>query len=547
MVREIEKGIMAIKSALDKMVSFSIFMLLFFFLVMFLLRITSKDLLYGVTLSHYPRIDSFEDIWNGTFQKEWEKWFSDNFYGHTFIVKCHNQLEYSVFHDGNGVWIQGKDGYLFNGEQTYSYVAGVYGNTYTRNELDEYAKDLAELQARMEKKGKGFLLLLTPYKAEIYPEYLPWNDRILFKKYANEGQSIHDLLLESLNKYSVKYYDITSDLISMKESEKYDIYSKTGHHWTLTAAVNELSRLAQNCIDIQNISDWPCIEMTDVEKGLYETDQDSLKLQNVFFPDLSDCYFQPEINYPKRSGLNLYLFGTSFGEQIRDAYNWKSIGHAFNNFVYQSYFVYQIVSNKDEVTVKNYMENSKMREFNILGNLRDCDFLLIEQQGSMGAIDTHKKFLKYVNENFDLMYYKLGDNIITFSDDSETVLFDNFWLLEDWGRWSKGQSSKITVYTQLSEMCMDKMYLGLTAASYATDNEVDILLNGRYISTLEVHSEYSDYIIPVSSDYLCDGKNTIEFVLKNRTYTPQEVVEGEAGDRDLGLGIKNLYLNRRSD
>ena len=115
-------------------------------LIGFVLRLPNTKVLNGVGLAGYPSDISVHSFWNGDFQTEFGKWFSDNFWGHSEIVECHNQIEYGLFNDGSGDWIQGRDGYIYSKSQSYSYVAGERANWSSFEDYIEYAKSVAEMQ-----------------------------------------------------------------------------------------------------------------------------------------------------------------------------------------------------------------------------------------------------------------------------------------------------------------------------------------------------------------------------------------------------------------
>lgn len=97
---------------------------LVFLLLTFCIRFENKTVLNGVILTEYPSKVTLASVTHGEFQKNFGKWMTDNFYGHTVVVKCHNQMEYSIFHDGIGDWLVGRDGYLYSKSQTQMYTGG---------------------------------------------------------------------------------------------------------------------------------------------------------------------------------------------------------------------------------------------------------------------------------------------------------------------------------------------------------------------------------------------------------------------------------------
>ena len=303
----------------------------------FILRLNNTTGLNGVGLVAFPSDTSIKRMINGSFQTEFEKWLSDNFYGHTFIVKCHNQIEYGVFCDCAGDWIQGKNGYIYSRGQSYLYVAGERANGTSWNDYLAYARSVAEMQKLLAKQGKDFVYLITPIKAEIYPDYLPWYMQLLYQHYADSRNSTHNMLVRALKECGVNYYDVTDDLKTMRKQKQFDIFSKTGHHWTLTAAATEMETILNKFDEMSKYTLYPTVNVTGVNNNLFGTDQDILNLQNVIIPKYAERYNSPDLDI-KPTKDSAYIFGTSFGWEISNSLYKDSENRAFNQLIFEEYF-----------------------------------------------------------------------------------------------------------------------------------------------------------------------------------------------------------------
>ncbi len=510
-----------------------------FLLITFTFRFTNKTNLIGVTLAIYPKDVTFKNFVDGSFQKSFEKWLSDNFYGHNSIVKLHNQIEYSIFHDGLGDWIQGSDGYLYSKSQTYSYIGGEVVNQKTLNEYDDYAKKVYQLQTNLTNNGKDFLYLINPIKAELYPEKLPWYEKIVMDKYASKGNTIKKALIESFQKYGINYYDTTDDLKLMKKSASFDIFSKTGHHWTLTAVASEMNQLFDNIASKTPFISYPSVDVVEITDNLFGTDKDALNLLNVIWPNLSDNYTSPQIKYNNTSNNSVYIFGTSYGWEITGSLYQNQSNKAFNNLVYQEYFTNLVTYDENGSNRTSYTVNNVPADLKVMNTVKSSDLVIMEQQGNI--LETHEKFLNYVNENINFMEYQNGDNAITYKQDAIGVSFENFFDLENWGRWTEGQNALVHFYGDDLFNNKSNAILAMNVSSFAQNQTVKIIINGVEIAEIYVTQEKQDYSIEIPSENLSAHENIIEFKLSNKVTSPKILGQSEDA-RMLGLGFVKLSI-----
>lgn len=502
---------------------------LFLFLAL-CLHMGEKNGLENVDLAAEPQW-SLGSTMDGTYQGAWGNWLNDNFFGHTFVVKCRNQLQYSLFHDANYGRLLGKDNTLFEGSAYYN-VLGMP----TEERLDAYALQVAQLQAKLEAMGKDFVYLITPMKHEIYPELLPWNEQLIAEKYDGIYGSIRRTLEQAFDEYGVHYYDVTEDLIAMRGSAPYEIYSKAGHHWTLTTVVNEMNTVFENIKHMTPHVTYPRLEITELENELYPNDVDLLDAQNVFFGDEGENCQRPVIRISERSDSSVFLFGTSFSEHINNALEGEG-NEAFRDFVLQGYFTGYIES-ADRIW-RPATDTDPPSALRIMEHVQSSDLVIMEQYAGQ-LNETHERFAAYVLSNLDYLYYNLGDNAMNYTEDMAGIKLDGFYGLEPWGRWTRDECS-VTVYGDEMENASEDIDLRLTMKSYYTDQDVEISVNGTRLTGLRVTPETDEYTITIPAGLIRPGENTIEFSIPGMICSPKSV--GESDDvRYLGLGIESLVL-----
>ena len=155
------------------------------FFACYLFHIDDNKALSGVNSTIEKPQTSIKSVMSGEYQNKFNSWFADNFPYRNTMTILYNQIKYNCFNELNGVWIAGKDGYLFNGDQSKSYCLG--DNNYTDEQYEQYAKKVAFVQQELIKRGKKIIYILTPVKAQIYPEKLPQRYQVALK--VNEDMS----------------------------------------------------------------------------------------------------------------------------------------------------------------------------------------------------------------------------------------------------------------------------------------------------------------------------------------------------------------------
>lgn len=178
----------------------------------------------GVLIASKPEYSRM--AWfSGDYQSEMEKYINDNIGFRPFLVRLHNQIQFSLYKQASakGVVI-GKDNYLF--EQ--SYIDAYHGQYFSgRNNLIKKIVALKELQTELENIGKTLIVVLPPGKASYYPEYFPEHNRgiatdsTFYKEYS-----------ALLPTYGINCFDANSWFLQMKDTTQHILYPQYGVHWS---------------------------------------------------------------------------------------------------------------------------------------------------------------------------------------------------------------------------------------------------------------------------------------------------------------------------
>ncbi len=189
------------------------------------------------------RIDSFP--------RYYEKYYNDTFTLRARMVKTFNFLNFFVFDKlpASDFVIIGKDGWLFLAGEEFDAYTGK--NNFTEKQLSDFKEELEYREKFLEERGCKFYFMITPAKATIYPEKVP------FEQLRRTERSMGEELLAYLQKNSsVNTVDLYKVLRENKK--KYPTYYATDNHWTRPGAfysANQfLGQLQQNFPEIQQMS-----------------------------------------------------------------------------------------------------------------------------------------------------------------------------------------------------------------------------------------------------------------------------------------------------
>lgn len=178
---------------------------------------------------------------DGSFQKQFEEWYDENFAMRNFYVRTSNQINLSCFHEitfkDRAQITLGNRNSLFRSKYIHSY----YGrDTMPPKVVEKFAADLKKVQDRLRGRGVAFLFLITPSKPSIYPEDIPENLR---SPSGEPRPSNYDLLVPLLAKYGVETLDGRQLSKSLRESCPYPLFPKSGFHWNYYGSLRVMQEL----------------------------------------------------------------------------------------------------------------------------------------------------------------------------------------------------------------------------------------------------------------------------------------------------------------
>jgi hypothetical protein len=249
----------------------------------FFSAITFENPLHGVfNVPARPAL-SIKNIFNGTFQNDFEKWFNYNMVGRPTMTRIYNQIQYSIFNSNSMMIMAGKEKYLFEFSYAKAYL----------NEPDDIKKDelfnklvqLALLQKKIEEMGKLLFVIITPSKASIYHEYLPgaFTRYVSMKKSGEYSQNYYDYFISRVIETDLKFFDFHDEFLSLKNSGT-DIFTKSGTHWTGPAMAAYFSELINELNENtkEKIGTIQMLNATPIWGNAFLSDDDLEQLLNIF-------------------------------------------------------------------------------------------------------------------------------------------------------------------------------------------------------------------------------------------------------------------------
>ena len=344
---------------------------------------------------------------NKSFQKNFENSFNQNLKWNTLYIKFFNSVYFALFdksYSSNSAIIIGKDKYLY--EKNYINVL-LFPNKYsgqnnTTSLIDvkkhsiEISRNLKEIQNYFESKGKIFVFVITPSKADFNEEYVP--DRFEIEGVTYQTY-LHNILINSLKKENIKYVDTPSYI---KKWSNKPVFAKGGIH------LNDYGKIlaTQSLINELNKNKKYDIESIKFQK-IYENDfprnedKDLVGVLNLLYMPKNKYDVENIILEPAKTpspNIKVKIIGGSFMsgicDKLTESHTFKDIDYYFYiNKKIKLYRNYLLTSVIEDETANNIEQNIK--------NAIDTDIFVLEVNDSLidqrnGHIDTFIEEMKKI-------------------------------------------------------------------------------------------------------------------------------------------------------
>jgi hypothetical protein len=300
-------------------------------------RIVREVSLQGaVEAAAFPTF-GFRAWFDGSYANRCERAFNDSlgFRGH--FVRTYNQAFLSLFGQpapGRGTQVRiGRNDWLFEDVYVQHFMQGSRERDLAY--LPKITQNLRRLQDELGRRGVGFVLVISPSKPEIYPEYLP--SEIMARKRPPERRSSYEQFVPMLRESGVRMVDFHDDFLSRKHASPYPLFSVGGTHWNRYAAyvaVQEIFR-ALDPAQRRKVS-VPAIDSVVLSRPR-GAEKDLADLLNVWRTgsDRAPTPYPVVKPVTEASGrLNLLMVGDSFCFTLIDAMNQARMFNTLSLFYY---------------------------------------------------------------------------------------------------------------------------------------------------------------------------------------------------------------------
>lgn len=360
-------------------------------------NIVGERTVYGI-----PKL-TIKSYIDKSFQQQFEGWFNQEIVWNSLYIKLFNTIYYVLFdksYSSNSNIIIGK------GKQLYekAYISTLFfPDRYTdtidipsvvevKQTIDSQIRDLNKIQKYLESKGRTFLFVITPSKADFEQENIPDRFNVQAVTYQN---FLHNTLIGALNRNSINYVDTPTYL--KQNSNGCPVYAVGGIHWNDWGKYLATKNIVEKLNDITNYNFAPIeVEKSYLNRYPQNEDKDLVSLLNIL--NLPKSYTVENLIYKtaknKHSDLVVNVVGGSFSSGFCDG---LTLSHTVKDIEYYFYITKKIISYKNYLKSNLVIDNTKN---NISNNIRTAikgDIVILELNDSL--IGTKKgHFQIFINE-----------------------------------------------------------------------------------------------------------------------------------------------------
>ena len=193
-------------------------------------KVIPLEPLHGATNRMEKPRWTLTDWFSGAYQSGQERYFSRKFGLRPAFVRTFNQVHFSLFgrvpgRRGTQV-VVGQDHWLYE----RPYVNHLLSPARIPDEdLQRLARRLRALQDALQQAGKAFVLVLSPSKAEVYPQHLPADTLAPGLPLAGSGD--HQRLIPMLEAAGVRVVNTPALFAARVDSAPYPLFARGGTHW----------------------------------------------------------------------------------------------------------------------------------------------------------------------------------------------------------------------------------------------------------------------------------------------------------------------------
>lgn len=308
---------------------------------------------------------TFDNLYNGSYQKCLEEDIRYNFGFREILIRLHNQYIWDFYHkSSNKTILIGKDNWLYGLDEVINYYqSAVYSHTKDidemRRKFDTEALRMYKVQNILKEYDIFLFVSLLPAKTFVFSEYLPENPGLSLKPFHAFQYFPH--VFDSLG---VNYINLEQIFENEKGNTDYQLFPKSGKHWTNVAsahAFDTILRYVERKGDM-NLNNYTMSEPFECEP-IYP-DNDYELLLNLLRPIKGNKYYDAKIlveNDETAIMPKFIIIGDSFFWNINKIIPLKRIFSSYSYWYYNSTIYFDSNhNNTSEVDILDEIFSSKI-------------------------------------------------------------------------------------------------------------------------------------------------------------------------------------------
>ena len=466
---------------------------------------------------------------DGSYQSQFEDAYSKGFSGYRAAMRALNELRFQLFGKvGNTVAC--KDGTVIFENYVEEYL-GISETHHCSDEyLDQLTAQLKRLSELAELQGKQLVVVITPNKAGFVADQIPDRYYRMGKSYSQEERGALQLITR-MEDAGIRYVD--GGAILQSQEWPFDVFPKTGIHWTREAAIQVMDALIDQWESddskLKRVKSVGRTEQTEPQRKSKNNDDDVWLLMNIFSPtDTVYTYPVEEEIIPVNYGTpTIFVQGGSFSYSLNELLTDHDIVRDLN-FLFYAQTLYDYEGNGTPIT--------DLRDEAIRQKVQDSEIILLE-----------------VNEeavyNMGAGFYPVLEEMLAQSVPAEKAFQVHFRGMGPWEsangviwRWAYGNNAMLvfegvqpTDTLQVRFWVPHSGYIanGLTPG---TEIALDVYVNGSLYQTVLCSQDWI-FDIQVDSSWLLAGQDNVVEIRSPYTFPANTYY----GMKDLSVQILSAW------
>lgn len=214
---------------------------------------------------------TFDNVTNGSYQTNIEKYISENYGFRQPMIRFYNQYLWDFYKKTNAQdVVRGKDGWLFSNKQVEKYY-GTFQHRYfnsnaaAKNSYDINIRTLNKLRHVLKKLDIELLVYISPNKCYIFPEFIPE------REHDTTTINVCAYYVDNFKELGIPCLEMTGMFRHFRDTMQFEPFSKYGAHWNFSSvySADSLFRFIESINGI-NLPDIKISNYRKYDKAAYK-------------------------------------------------------------------------------------------------------------------------------------------------------------------------------------------------------------------------------------------------------------------------------------